>query len=51
MTQIPRLSFTTIVEKHRQYIANSVDFNFISLPKPAVDKNWVCRHRLLILGK
>ena len=29
----------------------SLDFNFISLPKPAVDKNWVCRHRLLISGK
>ena len=29
----------------------SLDFNFISLPKPMVDKNWVCRHHLLILGK
>ena len=25
----------------------SLDFNFISLLNPAVDENWVCRHRLL----
>ena len=31
----------------------SLDFNFISLLNPAVDENWVCRHRLLqfIFGK
>ena len=29
----------------------SLDLNFISLPKPAVDKNWVDRYHLLILGK
>ena len=33
--------------------SGSLNFNFISLPNPAVDENWVCRHRLqqLILGK
>ena len=28
---------------------SSFNFNFISLPNPAVDKNWVCRHHLLIM--
>ena len=38
--------------EHQQVMrenGDSLDFNFISLPNPTVDKNWVCRHRLLIV--
>ena len=32
---------------------SSLNFNFISIPNPAVDENWVCWHRLqqLIFGR
>ena len=36
---------------HMRENGGSLDFNFISLPKPVVDKNWVCQHCLLIFGK
>ena len=30
---------------------SSLNFNFILLPNPAVDKNWVCQHCLLIMPR